>query len=189
MSMLNRAEMFNRRAASNKSMANEIIKNIKIKRGDVIVDIGSGGGYYSMRFAAETGLNGKVYALDVNEQFLDYVNQKATENGFMNISTILINDKVYGLPKKSCDLVFLRNVYHHINNPETYFKDLKGFLKPGGRIVIIDYKKTEGFNFINLLRHHVEEESIITCLTKSGYKHERRINFLPQQSFNIFKNI
>lgn len=184
---INRAEMFNRKAASKKSKADEIIKSLNIKKRDTVVDIGSGGGYFTLRFAAETGLDGKVYALDVNKQFLEYIDLLANENGFNNIKTILIDDKVKELPNKSCDLIFIRNVYHHINNAESYFKDLRAFLKPNGRIVIIDYKKTESFNFVNLFKHYMEEEDIIQCLTKSGYKHEKSISYLSGQSFNIFR--
>lgn len=187
MTKINRAEMFNRKAASSNSESNRIIKILNIKRGENILDIGSGGGYFSMRFASETGLDGTVYATDVNKQFLDYIDNKTKENGFNNIKTILINDKIKGITKESCDLIFMRNVYHHLNNTENYFKDLKHLLKPEGRIVIIDYKKTKNFSFINLLKHYIKEEYIISCLRNSGYEHEKSYNFLKQQSFNIFK--
>ncbi len=187
MSILNRAEMFNRKASSYESKSSEIIENLEIKKGSVVADVGSGGGFFTLHFAAETGLNGKVYAIDINEKFLEYIDEQASISKLTNIDTILIDDKVKDLPENGCDLIFFRNVYHHINDTEKYFKNIRQFLKPDGKIVIIDYKDNGGFSFISLFKHHIDEEDIISCLKNSGYEHTKQYNFLPKQSFNIFK--
>lgn len=187
MSVLSRAEMFNRRASASKNRSDEIIRRLDIKKGNIIVDIGSGGGYYTIRFAGETGLGGKVYAVDINKDFLQYIDLQAENSGFTNIKTVVIDEKVKALPEGGCDLVFLRNVYHHIREPEVYFKEIKRFLKPNARIAIIDYKKTNSFSFTNLVRHYVNQEDIIRALKKASFKHVRSFDFLPEQSFNIFQ--
>lgn len=186
----NRAAMLNHRASASQYKPDEVIPSLNIKRNNVIADIGSGGGYYTIRFAAETGLDGIVYAVDMNQKFLDYIDNQSKKSGLINIRTILIEeDEVKELPKGGCDLIFLRNVYHHLQDPRKYFEKIKYFLKQDGRIAIIDYKKKNGFSFISLFRHYVEEEDIITCLKKCGYKHVESFKFLPEQSFNIFKNM
>lgn len=187
MGLLNRAEMFNRRASTSKNKPDEIIRKLDIKKGDVIVDIGSGGGYFTTRFAAEVGLGGEVYAVDINNAFLQYIDLQAKNSGFTNIRTVLIDEKVKGLPLRGCDLVFLRNVYHHIHEPEKYFKQIKKFLKPNARIAIIDYKKTKKFKFTNLIRHFAKEEDIIKTLKKASFRHVKSFNILQKQSFNIFQ--
>lgn len=187
MSILNRAEMFNLRASTSKNKPNEIISRLRIKKGDTIADIGSGGGYFTTRFAAEVGLGGEVYALDIDKGLLQYIALQSKNNGFTNIRTVLIDKKVEGLPREGCDLVFLRNVYHHIHEPEEYFKEIKKFLKTNGKIAIIDYKKTNNFKFINLIRHFAKQEDIIRDLKKAGYRHIDSFDILQKQSFNIFQ--
>lgn len=184
--VFNRAEMFNKRASDEKFKSKEVIKNLNIKKGSTLVDIGSGGGYYSMCFAAETGLEGKVYAVDMNKKLLDYIDSQVEKNEIKNIETIHIDGELTGIPENSCDLIFLRNSYHHIKKPDDYFVKLKAYLKSNGRVAIIDYKKTTEFNFINLSGHYTKQEDIIDCMNKCGYSHLKSYDFIKSQSFNIF---
>jgi arsenite methyltransferase len=87
-----------------------------------------------MRFAAETGLNGKVYAVETNLKYLNYIKNEAKQRDLDNIITLLVDKELYGLPKKGCDLIFLRNSYHHIENPDEYFPKLKLYLKKMGKL-------------------------------------------------------
>lgn len=185
--MFNRAEMFNKRAGDPEFKANEVIKNLNIEKGSIIVDIGSGGGFYSLHFAIETGLNGIVYAVDINEKYLDYIESQAEKRGLANIKTVLVEGELSDIPEEGCDLIFLRDSFHHISKPEDYFLKLKRFLKSNGRVAIIDYKKSTKFTFLNLIGHYVEQEDIIDCMVKCGYKHLNSFDFIEQQSFNIFE--
>lgn len=184
--MFNKAEMLNRRASNPKFKSREILNVLALHKGEVVADIGAGGGYFSMLFAEDVGLDGKVYSLDTNPKMLTHIKSYAEENQLTNINTVLVNEDDLNLPEHGCDLIFLRNVFHHIQDKETYFAKLKSFLKPNGRIVIIDYKKTETFNFINLMKHYVEENLIISTLENAGYKITDSYDFLSEQSFNIF---
>lgn len=185
--MLNRAEMLNKRAGIPEFKANEVIKSLNIKKGSTVVDLGSGGGFYSMRFAAETGLNGIVYAVDVNKKYLDYVKYQAEKSGLTNVKTVLVDGELPDLLESSCDLIFLRNSYHHISKPEDYFMKLKPYLKSNGRVAIIDYKKTTKLTLINLIGNYSKQEDIINCMKKCGFTHINSFDFIEQQSFNIFK--
>lgn len=184
--MFNRAEMLNNRAGNPEFKANEVIKSLNIEKGSIIVDIGSGGGFYSMHFAAETGLNGKVYAVDTNNNYLNYIECQSEKSGLTNIKTVLVDGELLGIPENSCDLIFLRNSYHHIAKPEDYFIKLKRYLKSNGRVAIIDYKKTTKFTLINLIGHYVKQEDIVNCMKKCGYTHLNSFDLIKQQSFNIF---
>jgi ubiquinone/menaquinone biosynthesis C-methylase UbiE len=128
---------------------------------------------------------GKVYAIDTNPEFLQFIKSSAKERGLNNIVTILSKNKL-DLPESSLDFVFMRNVTHHIPNRVEYFKNLKVFLKPDGRVIIIEYKKGKFFTFSGLFGHDVPKEIIIQEMKEAGYKLEKEFDFLPEQHFTIY---
>jgi len=132
-----RAEMFNKKAAKKNSKADEIINIIDIKNGQTIADIGAGGGYFALKFAEIVGRRGKVYAVEINADFLKFIKKSSEKEGFSNIITM---DKL-DIPEHSLDFVFMRNVTHHMPDRVFYFKNLKKFFKASGKFIIIDYKK------------------------------------------------
>lgn len=181
-----RLKMLNRRASAPGSKLGEVIKSLNVQEGDTVADIGSGGGYFTLEFAKRVGQSGKVYAVDTKQENLDYVKAQSEREGINNVVTVLADDEI-GLPEKSVDLVFMRNVVHHLPEPATYFADLKRFLKPDSRVAIIDYKKGGGFSFTQLFGHYIEEAVLLDEMERAGYDLMARFDFLPEQSFNIFK--
>ncbi|HDJ24139.1 MAG TPA: class I SAM-dependent methyltransferase, partial [Candidatus Aminicenantes bacterium] len=109
-----KAKMFNQKAAAPKNKPDQIIEAIELKPGSSIADIGAGGGYFALRFAEIVGHEGKVYALDTNQEFLQFIQHNATEKGLKNIVTILIEEKPR-LPEGSLDVIFMRNITHHLS--------------------------------------------------------------------------
>lgn len=99
-------KMLNREAGLSKNKPSEIIKDLKIHKGNVIVDIGSGGGYFTIEFARETGDKGMVYAVDTKQKSLDFIVNKASKKGFKNIKTVLADYNGFTIPEQSVDLVF-----------------------------------------------------------------------------------
>ena len=180
------AKMFNKKASDPKNKPDQVIEAIALRPGQSIADIGSGGGYFSLQFARIVGKDGRVYAVDTKPEFLEYVKNSARKEGLNNvISTLVLGDEL-DLPEKSLDMIFMRNVTHHIPNRVEYFKNLKRFLKPDGRIAIIEYKKGKVFTFRRLFGHYVPEETIIQEMEKAGYSLEREFDFLPEQHFTIY---
>jgi len=182
-----KAKMFNKKASDPRNKPNQMIEIIGLKSGQVIADIGSGGGYFTLRFAEIVGEEGKVYAVDTDEKLLEFVNNNAKQKGLNNIITVLAKDKLE-LPKESLDFVFMRNVTHHISDRVSYFKDLKKFLKPYGKVVIIEYKKGKPFTFRGMFGHYVSKETIVQEMEKAGYVLEKELDFLPEQHFTIYLN-
>lgn len=180
-----KAQLFNKKASDPRNKADEIIEAIGLKSGQNIADIGSGGGYFSLRFAEIIGTTGKVYAVDTNTDFLKFINDRAKEKGLNNIITLLIEDKLT-LPEKSLDYIFMRNVTHHLPNRVEYFKNLKKFLRQDGRIIIIEYKKGKIFSFHGLFGHYVSKETIIREMKDAGYLLEKEFDFLPEQHFTMY---
>ena len=178
-----RMNMLNKRASSPESRPAEVLKSLDIHEGDIIGDIGTGGGYFTFEFSKEVGRNGRVYSIDTNQKSLDFVDNNS--NGLNNIKTVLANENGFLLPEK-VDIFFLRNVFHHLPEPTEYFKNLRQFLKDEGKIALIEYKK-KGFSFVGLFGHYTPEETIIDIMGKAGFSISEKFDFLDTQSFMMFK--
>ncbi len=185
--IFNRAEMLNKRANRQKFKIDEMFKKLPISKGAVIADIGCGGGCFTMRFAEMVGQDGKVYAVDINEKYLAYVGEYIHKKQITNIELVKVDGIGLNLPDQSCDLIFLRNVLHHIEDRTCYFENMKRYLRPKGKVAIIEYKGRTGLNFITLWGHYVEEEVILRTMKNTGYTLVNSCDFLPEQSYNIFE--
>ena len=179
--------MFNRKASAKRSRADEILKTLNIQPGQTIADIGSGGGFFTFLFSHIVGDKGTVYAIDTNEGFLDYINSQAAENGLTNIKTVLATEDATPIPHHSVDLVFVRNVYHHLQNRVQYFSQVKQLLSPSARVFIIEYSRQGSiFSFHRRCGHNVPHEIIVEEMNNAGYTVSASFDFLPVQSFTIF---
>lgn len=180
--------MFNRKASNPKNKPYEILQTLALKQGQNIADIGAGGGYFSLRFADAVGRKGRVYAVDTNAEFLEFIENGAEEKGLNNVKTILVTENDLPLPERSLDLVFMRNVYHHLTNRVEYVRKLKRVLKPEGKIAIIEYKRSGFFSFHRIFGHYVPKETIVEEMNEAGYRLKEDLDFLPEQSFTIFSS-
>jgi ubiquinone/menaquinone biosynthesis C-methylase UbiE len=180
------AKMFNKKASNPKNKIDQILEAIALKSGQSIADIGAGGGYFSLRFAKIVGQEGKVYAVDANPDFLEFIKKSSNDEGLNNVIPTLTSEDRLDLPEKSLDFIFMRNVTHHIPNRAKYFGNLKDFLKPDGKIIIIEYKKGTIFTFRGIFGHDVPKEIIIGEMKEAGYLLEREFDFLPEQHFTIY---
>ncbi len=181
-------KILNKEAQSAKSRPNEVIKSLEIKAGDNIADIGSGGGFFSVEFAKRVGEGGRVYAVDTNQNSLNYIRKRVERLGINNLRTVLASDDGIDLPEKTFDLIFSRNAFHHISDPQKHFQNLLKSLKPTGKIAIIDNRK-KGINYVSLFGHCTNEELLLNVMEKAGYKKIKSFHFLPRQSFNVFAAI
>lgn len=180
-----KAKMFNKKAADPKNKPDQIIETIGLKPGQAIADIGAGGGYFALRFAEIVGEKGKVYAVDADPRFLEFIKNSAKEKGLGNVLTLLAKDEL-DLPEEGLDFIFMRNVTHHIPNRVKYFKDLKRFLKPYGKVIIIEYGKGKPFTFRGIFGHYIPKEVIVQEMEEAGYVLENEFDFLPEQHFTIY---
>ncbi|RLF27473.1 MAG: methyltransferase type 11 [Thermoplasmata archaeon] len=181
-----KAKMFNKKASNPKNKPDQIIKNIGLKPRQTIADIGAGGGYFTLKFAEAVGRKGRVYAVDTNPGFLEFIKSSAKEKGLDNITTVLTKEERLDLPKESLDFIFMRNVTHHLSNRTKYFKNLKKFLKPNGRVIIIEYKKGRPFTFRGICGHHIPKETIRQEMKEAEYMLTKEFDFLPEQHFTVY---
>jgi len=183
--MATKARMFNREAANPRNKPEEILKYLGLKVGQKVADIGAGGGYFSLRLAEIVGQTGKVYAVDVDPGELEFINRMAQEKSLDNIKVLLTKKMELSLPEK-VDLMFLRNVYHHLKNRVRYFTNLKQFLESDGRIAIVEHERGRRFNLSRIFEHRVTQAIIIGEMEEAGYNASEKLGFLSDQSFTIF---
>jgi len=116
----------------------DVIACLKLKPGDVVADIGAGTGAFSIPFAKAVAPQGKVYAVDIWQGLLDYINEKARKENVTNLQTVLAKTTDPLLPKGQVDLAYFHNVFHNTNDRQAYLKVLASELKPSGRIAIVE---------------------------------------------------
>ena len=118
-----------------------VLKALSIKPGMRIADIGTGTGFYSLMFADSVGANGKVYAVDIVQDFIDTIEETAQKAGFKNLQGIVNNGRESGLKANSIDMAFICDTYHHFEYPETTMRSIHQALIKNGEVVIIDFRK------------------------------------------------
>lgn len=182
-----KAEMMNRKAQNFDSQPDKVLESLTVEEGYTVMDLGAGGGYYSIRLSEVVGEGGQIYAVDTNSEMLSYVDHYLSLLQKSNIKTVHTKGGVPDIPDESCDLIFARNVFHHLDNPTLFFLALESKLKPGGKIAILDYKPSKGFSFISLFKHHSDENEIISSMDHAGFRPSQSFDFLKKQSFTIFE--
>ena len=157
----------------------DVIVALNLKATDSVADIGAGTGYFARRFANHAG---KVYAVDIDEKLLAI----AAKNAPPSLQTILsVPDDPRLLPQ-SVDVVFFCDVLHHIESRPAYYAKLATALKPGGRIVVIDfYKKDLPVGPPPSMK--LSEQEVAAELNQAGFVVAQRLDILPYQYFVVFK--
>ena len=115
-----------------------------LKSGMVMADIGAGTGLFTLHFAQAVGEKGKVYAVEIAKNFLEHIKARASKASASNVQTILCTERSVELPEASIDLAFICDVYHHFEFPSASLATLHKALKPGGELVLIDFKRIPG---------------------------------------------
>jgi len=116
----------------------DLVTALGVHAGMAVADIGTGTGYMLPHLSRAAGTTGKVYAVDISPQMLDWVSERAEREGLANISTVKATGDSTGLETASTDRAIMINVWHHIENPEAYAKDLLRSLRPGGVVLIVE---------------------------------------------------
>jgi predicted methyltransferase len=160
-----------------------VIRELGLSPGDLVADLGSGGGYFTFRLGEAVGDTGRVYAVDVDAEMNERLERLASERGASNIAAVLAGHDDPKIPEP-VDLIFTSNTYHHIEDRVAYFERAARHLKPAGRLAVLEYKR-RGF-FQRFLGHATEDEIIQSELEQAGYTLSAKHDFIEPQSFLIF---
>jgi len=162
----------------------KVIAALNLHPGAVVADLGSGGGYFTFKLARAVAPSGKVYAVDVDKDMIELIAKRLKEESGNNVETILATATDPLLPQTGVDLIFTVNTYHHIANRLAYFANVRKYLRPGGRIAIIDLDRRAWLE--GLLGHYTPSETIKREMEQAGYALQQQLDFLDRQSFLIF---
>lgn len=159
----------------------EVIAALALPADAKIADIGSATGYFPVRFARALPQS-RVYGADVESSMVEYLNKRAEQEQLTNLTSHLAEFADAKIPEP-VDLILMVNTYHHIEGREAYFTKLKGSLKPGGRLAIIDFTQASKMGPSEKL----PPEQVEAELKKAGYTLAQSHSFLPEQFFLVFQ--
>jgi len=148
-------EIYDQRAA--------IVAAAHIKPGTVVADIGAGTGLFTPYFSQAVGAKGKVYAVDIVPAFLERIQQRATAEGLANVQTVLCTERSVELPPNSIDLAFICDVYHHFEYPHSSMESLHRALRPGGEVLLVEFKRLPGKSSAWVLSHVRAGQEVFTA--------------------------
>jgi ubiquinone/menaquinone biosynthesis C-methylase UbiE len=163
-------------------MPDRMINALALRPTDAVADVGAGTGYMAVRFARALK-GGTVYAVDIEPNMVKHMAERAKAAGTKNLRAVTGSETSPNLPEP-VDVVFLLNVYHHIDKRPDYFKRLRASLKPGGRVAIVDFRPDAPAGAPKHMR--ISAERITDEMKAAGYKVAGSFDFLPRQSFLVF---
>lgn len=164
----------------------EVVALLGLSIGDKVADIGAGGGYFTFRLADAVGAEGRVFAVDVDDEMISFIREKATEEGYEQIEGVRGEFGDPKLPDGEVDLVFTCNTYHHIQDRAAYFARVLDDLVPNGRVAIVDYGASGGW-FTSWFDHNTPKETIVEEMGEAGYSLTHDYDLLEKQSFLVFE--
>ena len=161
------------------------IKNLPIDKKSIVADIGAGSGYYAFRIAKKVP-EGKVYAVEIQDPAIKYLEDRSKELGFDNVVTIKGTEKSPMLPENSIDLAIMVDVYHELEYPHEVLQNIKKSLKPDGKLLLIEYRGEDPKVAIKRL-HKMTVEQVTKELSANGFTLIQNGQFMKIQHFLVFE--
>lgn len=152
---------------------------LQITNSKIVADIGAGSGWFTVRAAKRVGENGKVYAVEINEDAIKHINERAAKEKFNNIETVLGKVDNPLLPQHSIDAVLILKTYHEIAEPVALLKNLRSSLKENALIGIID-RNGDGES------HGVNEENVVEEAKRAGFVLKEKFDFVKDDGMDYF---
>jgi ubiquinone/menaquinone biosynthesis C-methylase UbiE len=158
---------------------------IRVQRGQTVADLGAGSGYYTRRLARAVGDTGRVYAVDIQQGMLDLLQAALTRDRITNVVPVLGGVDDPRLPADSLDLILMVDVYHEFAQPQTMLQRMKTALKPGGRLVLLEYRGEDRDVPIRP-EHKMTKAQVKLEVEHEGFKQQRVYDDLPWQHLIVF---
>lgn len=165
----------------------EIVAACKLKPGLVVADIGAGTGLFTRLFASQIGPKGRVYAVDIAQEFIDHIQRTCIKQGLKNVVGVVCKQDRVGLPPASIDLAFICATYHHFEFPTKTMRSIRQALRPDGQVIVIDLHRIEGKSSEWVLGHvRAGQETFTKEIVAAGFKQVEERNFLQENYFLRF---
>lgn len=162
-----------------------LVDNLPLAADSIVADIGAGTGYFSFEIATRVP-NGKVLAVDIQPEMLAIIASRREAGSGANVQTVLGSESDPRLPASSVDLILIVDAYHEFSYPREMGEAIAESLRPGGRLVLIEYRGEDPSVGIKPL-HKMTVKQAIREIEAVGLQWERTGDFLPQQHFLVFK--
>jgi len=163
----------------------EIIARLNLQPGNVVADLGAGSGLFAFPLGKAVG-QGRVYAVELDEGFLTHMRGKAKAEGVTNVLPVLGKFTDPSLPARDVDVAFFHDVLHHVQDRPAYLKSVAGYVKPGGRIVVIDLNPEQS--------PHREQPELVVAkeqatkwMADAGFVPAEDISLFPDKWFVIYR--
>lgn len=165
-----------------------MVKSLKLKPGMTVADIGAGSGRISLMMADYVGAKGKVLAVDIQQEMLNLIKKKVAKRKIKNVELVKSEEKSPKLDEESVDLALMVDVYHEFAFPYEMMLELSKAMKPGGRIVFVEFRLEDPDVRIKLV-HKMTEAQVKKEMSppEFGLKWKETIGVLPWQHIIIFE--
>jgi len=161
-----------------------LLKNLAVKPGMMIADIGAGSGYHSALLSKMVG-SGKVFAVDVEPEMIAYLSERIKQEKFSHIVPVLSTEQKLPLPENTIDMMLLVDVYHEFSYPYEMTLSMRAALKPGGKLVLVEFRSEDPTVPIKTI-HKMSEAQAIKEFKAAGFVFDKNIDNLPWQHCMIF---
>jgi ubiquinone/menaquinone biosynthesis C-methylase UbiE len=164
----------------------KLLELLKLKDGDVVADIGAGSGYYAFRMAKLVGEKGKILAVDIQKEMLDIIRNRSKKEGVANVEPVQGEEADPKLKDESVDVILLVDVYHEFAFPHEMTEKMVKALKPGGRLVFVEFRLEDERVPIKLV-HKMSERQVLKEMAEfKDLKHAGTSDKLPWQHVITF---
>jgi len=164
----------------------KIVAACKLKPEMVVADVGAGTGLFTRLFAKEVGADGQVYAVDIAPKFLEHIQKTSREAGLRNVTPVLCNQDSVDLPPSSIDLAFVCDTYHHFEFPHRTLASLHRAIKPGGRLVVLDFIRVPGKSTDWVLNHVRAGQDVVEKeIAGAGFEKADEVKDLLKENYLI----
>jgi FkbM family methyltransferase len=161
-----------------------LLKNLAVKPGMVVADIGAGSGYHSALLSRMVG-TGKVFAVDVEPEMIAYLNARIKQEKLSRIVPVLSTEQKVSLPENTIDMMLLVDVYHEFSFPYEMALSMRAALKPGGKLVLVEFRAEDPTVPIKTI-HKMSEAQAIKEFKAAGFTFDKNIDNLPWQHCMVF---
>jgi SAM-dependent methyltransferase len=158
---------------------NRVMDILGIGPGKAVADIGAGSGWFTVRAAARVGSSGVVYGVDINPEAVRYIGERAKKEQLQNVKTVLSKADDPMLPAGSADVVLMLKTYHEVAQPVILLRNLRGALRPGAKVGIID-RNGNGED------HGVGRDVVLREAKEAGYKLLEQYDFVKGDKMDYF---
>ncbi|MCO6044030.1 methyltransferase domain-containing protein [Aeoliella sp. ICT_H6.2] len=184
------AKRFERDGREAYEARNEILAALDLQPGMRVADVGAGSGLFTVLFSSAVGDEGWVFAVDISSNFVQHIANRAQAAGINNITPVLCDEDSVNLPAESIDLAYVCDTYHHFEHPEKTVASIYKALRPGGRLVVVDFVREEGVSSEWTLGHVRAGKDVFTQeILSTGFElaDEPKLKGLKENYLLVFR--